>query len=589
MGEPMPAKQKLKRKLKAILSADVEGYSLHMADDEVFTIQTLQSYQHLMSNLIGQYSGRVVDSPGDNLLAEFESAVDAVECAVEIQKKLNKENARLVEDKRLEFRVGVNIGDVVQDGDRIYGSGVNVAARIESLADPGCVFISRSTYDQVKDKVDLGFEYMGKHEVKNIKEPVQVYKVLTASESPKPLIDESPDLPDKPSIAVLPFNNMSGDPSQEYFSDGLTEQIINGLCKLKDLFVIARHSSFSYKGKSISTKQIAQELGVRYILEGSVQKAGDRVRITAQLIDAITDYHMWSENYDRDLTDIFTLQDEITMKLIEQMAVNLVAGEVAKGWGIGTTNIQAFDKFMIGLQLVSRQNEKDNAQSRKYFAEAINLDETFPSPYVWLSFSHIGDLWFGWTDSPLQSFQEAEKNVEKALELNASDASAHGMLGFILLFKRQHEAALKEVSLAIELNPNGADIYTFFAIILNFSGESEEAIRILDRVRRLDPITPPGYYIVLGAAYRNAGQYEKSIEVCKKAIHNHPDQLGPYIIMAGSYSLLNRFDEASQAVKEILRIDPRYSVGKFRLSMPFKDKEELEFHVEAMRKAGLPE
>ena len=242
-----------------------------------------------------------MDSPGDNLLAEFSSAVDAVQCAVEIQKQLNKENERLVEDKKLKFRIGVNIGDIVQDGDRIYGSGVNVAARIEGIADPGGICVSRSVYNQVKDKLDFTFEYVGEHEVKNIKEPVRVYKILLESDLPAPLVDEPLELPDKPSIAVLPFVNMSGDPGQEYFSDGLTEQIINGLCKVLNLFVIARNSSFAYKGKSVNIQQVGKELGVRYILEGSVQKAGDRVRITAQFIDTTTGYHLWSENYDRDL------------------------------------------------------------------------------------------------------------------------------------------------------------------------------------------------------------------------------------------------------------------------------------------------
>ena len=296
----MPNDQKVTRKLRAILSADVKGYSLLMADDEVHTIQTLKAYRSLMSDLINQHSGRVVDNPGDNLLSEFSSAVDAVECAVEIQKKLKKENAKFVEDRRLQFRIGVNIGDIVHDGDRIYGSGVNVAARIEGIAEPGGICISRNTYDHVKDKLDLGFDYLGEHEVKNIEEPVRVYKVLMGTESHKPLVEEELGLPDKPSIAVLPFTNMSGDPDQEYFSDGLTEQIISGLCKVRDLFVIARNSSFAYKDKSISIKQIASELGVKYILEGSVQRAGDRVRITAQLIDATTDYHMWSKSYDRD-------------------------------------------------------------------------------------------------------------------------------------------------------------------------------------------------------------------------------------------------------------------------------------------------
>ena len=321
--------------------------------------------------------GRVVDSPGDNVLAEFASAVDAVQCAVEIQKQLKKENDRLVEDKRLEFRIGVNIGDVVQDEDRIYGDGVNIAARIEGLADPAGICVSRSAYDQIKKKLDFGFEYIGEHHVKNISEPVRVYKVLMDSDSPKPLVDEPLELPDKPSIAVLPFDNMNKDPDQEYFSDGLTEQIINGLCKVSNLFVIGRNSSFAYKGKSISTKQIAQELGVRYILEGSVQKAGDRVRITAQLIDATTDYHMWSERYDRDLSDIFALQDEITMKLISAMHINLTSGEQARLWEGGTTNIQAYDKCMRGNECFFRNNEKDNKQAQQFYKKAINIDKAY--------------------------------------------------------------------------------------------------------------------------------------------------------------------------------------------------------------------
>ena len=274
----MSAEQKATRKLTAILSADVKGYSLLMSDDEAFTIQTLQAYRHLMSELIMQYPGRVVDSPGDNLLAEFPSAVDAVECAVAIQKRLKKENDRFVEGKRLEFRMGVNIGDVVLDRDRIYGSGVNVAARIEGISDPGGICVSRNVYDQVKDKLDFTFEYIGEHELKNIKEPVRVYKVVWESDLPAALVDEPLELPDKPSIAVLPFVNMSGDPSQEYFSDGLTEQIINGLCRVSNLFVIARNSSFAYKGKAVKVQQVGKELGVRYVLEGSVQKAGDRCR-----------------------------------------------------------------------------------------------------------------------------------------------------------------------------------------------------------------------------------------------------------------------------------------------------------------------
>ena len=368
------------RKLRAILSADVKGYSILMADDEVHTIQTLKAYREIMSDLIQQHSGRVIDNPGDNLLAEFSSAVDAVDCAVNIQNRLKKENAKFVEDKRLEFRIGVNIGDVVHDSDRIYGEGVNIAARIEGLAESAGICISRNTYDHVKNKLDLNFKYLGEYGVKNIKEPVRVYKVLMDTESPKPLVEEQLELPDKPSIAILPFDNMNKDPEQEYFSDGLTEQIINGLCKVSNLFVIGRNSSFAYKGKSIRTKQIAQELSVRYILEGSVQKAGDRVRITAQLIDATTDYHMWSERYDRDLSDIFDLQDEITMKLIDAMHINLTSGEQARLWGGGTTNIQAYDRCMRGTEYFFRMNEKDNKQAQQFYKKAINIDKAYVLP-----------------------------------------------------------------------------------------------------------------------------------------------------------------------------------------------------------------
>ena len=306
----MPTDQKITRKLSAILSADVKGYSILMADDEVHTIQTLKAYRQIISDLLSHHSGRVVDSAGDNILAEFRSAVGAVSCAVEIQRKLKDENARYVDEKKVQFRIGVNVGDVVQDGDRIYGSGVNVAARIEGIAEPGGICISRNTYDHVKDKLEFGFEYLGEHDVKNIEKPVRVYKVLLDSKPPKPLLEEKLELPDKPSIAVLPFDNMSGDTEQEYFSDGITEDIITSLSRSPWMFVIARNSSFSYRDKSVDVKIISRELGVRYILEGSVRKAGNRIRVTAQLIDGIMGSHVWAEKYDGELQDIFDLQDQ---------------------------------------------------------------------------------------------------------------------------------------------------------------------------------------------------------------------------------------------------------------------------------------
>jgi adenylate cyclase len=508
---------------------------------------------------------------------------------VEIQKQLNKENERLVEDKKLKFRIGVNIGDIVQDGDRIYGSGVNVAARIEGIANPGGICVSRNVYNQVKDKLDFTFEYVGEHEAKNIREPVSVYKVLMDSESPKPLVDEPLELPDKPSIAVLPFVNMSGDPGQEYFSDGLTEQIINGLCKVLNLFVIARNSSFAYKGKSVNIQQVGKELGVRYILEGSVQKAADRVRITAQLIDTTTGYHLWSENYDRDLSDIFALQDEITLKIIEALHIKLTSGEQARIWEAANTNIQAYDKFVRGIECFWRFNEKENRQARHFFEEAINIDKDYALPYNLLGFAHMLDFALGWSKSPIESFEHAEKNVAKALALNDSIDLPHGLLGWIYLFKRQHDEAIKAGERAIELNPNGAQAHVHLAFILIYSDKIELAIKLLKRAFRLNPIPPSYYYDCLGIAYRVNGQYEKAIEMCKKALSISPDNLSAYVTLAASCSPINRNEDASKAIEEILRIQPAFSLEYLANTLPYKNQEKLDKFINALRKAGLPE
>jgi adenylate cyclase len=585
----MSNEQKVTRKLRAIFSADVKGYSILMADDEVATIQTLKKYRNVMSACIEKHDGRVVDAVGDNLLAEFDSAVDAVQCAVEVQRELKVKNQELSKNKKLEFRIGINIGDVIQDGNRIFGEGVNVAARIEGLADAGGICVSRSTYDQIKNKLKLSYDYLGEHEVKNIKEPVRVYKVRLESDLPEPLADEPLELPDKPSIAVLPFVNMSGDPSQEYFSDGLTEQIINGLCKVSKLFVIARNSSFFYKGKSVNVKQVAKELGVRYILEGSVQKAGDRVRITAQLIDATTDYHMWSEHYDRDLSDIFALQDEITMKLISAMQVNLTAGEQARLWEGGTRNIQAFDKLVRGSDCLYRMNEKDNKQAQHFFKAAINIDKEFAWAYAMLGFTHLLDLLYRWSNSPIKSLEQAETCAENALTLNDSFDFAHILWGWIYLFRRQHDEAIKEGERAIELNPNGAEAHVHLGFILCLSDETELAIKLLERAFRLNPIPLSHYYSFLAMAYRNNGQYEKAIELSKKGLIGNPDQLPAYLTLAASYIYLNRTEEAHKAVEEVLRIYPNFSLKYQARTMPYKRQETGDNFIDALRKAGLPE
>ena len=580
--------KKVRRKLRAILSADVKGYSLLMSDDEVFTIRTLKEYREIMSDLIQQHSGRVVDNPGDNLLAEFSSAVDAVEAAVAIQKKLKKENAKFVEDKRLQFRIGVNIGDVVHEGDRIYGSGINVAARIEGLADAGGICISRGTYDQIKGKIDLVTEFLGEQEVKNIDEPVRVYRVLMDTESPKPLVEEELSLPDKPSIAVLPFTNMSGDPSQEYFSDGLTEQIINGLCKVSNLFVIARNSTFAYKGKAVTVKQIAKELGVRYILEGSVQKAGNRVRITAQLIDATTDYHMWSEAYDRDLEDIFTLQDEITLRIVETMQIKLTMGEQARLWAGMTANIQAFDMMMRGLDAWSHTTEKDNKQAQKYFNQAIDIDNTYALAYAWLGYTHTSDIFYGWSKNPIESFGHAERCAEKALSLSDSCDHSHVLLAWTYMVKRQHNEAIKEAERAIELNPNGADAHASSAFIHCFADNAKVAIDMVKAAFRLNPVPNQYYYTVLGIAYRLEERYREAIEIAKKCLIGTPDNLQALLILAACYSSLDKIEEADKTSKQILRVNPNFLTENYVMTLPYKNQDVANRYIDVLRKAGLP-
>jgi len=415
------ATEDFKRKLTAILSADVKGYSRLMGEDEEATVRTITAHRKVITSVIQKYRGRVVDSPGDNILAEFASVVDAVQSAVEIQEVIKAKNAELPDERKMEFRIGINLGDVIQEGERIYGDGVNIAARLEGLADPGGICISGSAYEQIENKLALGYEYIGEHTVKNIVKPVRVYKVPTEPEviqkiaekkrpaprwpraalavvialgvvaggvalwksyrtTPSPPIETASvekmayPLPDKPSIAVLPFNNLSGDPGQEYFSDGLTEEIIAALSSVPKLFVIARNSTFTYKGKPVKVQQVAEELGVRYVLEGSVRKAGDRIRITAQLIDALNGRHLWAKSYDRNLRDIFAVQDEITKNIITAMQVKLTAGEEVKAAAKGTKNLEAYLKYLQAYELVNRMNPESNALAKQLAEEAITLD-----------------------------------------------------------------------------------------------------------------------------------------------------------------------------------------------------------------------
>jgi adenylate cyclase len=620
--------ERFRRKLRAILSADVKGYSRLMGEDEDSTIRTLGTYRQVMAGLIEQYRGRVVDAIGDNLLAEFSSAADAVQCAVEIQEELRARNSVLLASHRMKFRIGVNLGDVVEEGDRIYGDGINIAARIEALADAGGISISGTVYDSIADRLRLEFEYSGEQAVKNITKPIRVYKVVlspgppgqtvvTPKERihrslfktalivsavlvlglaavaiwkfylhPSPLVTK-PDLPDKPSIAVLPFVNMSADPQQEYFSDGLTEDIITGLSKIPRLFVIARNSSFTYKGKAVKVQQVGRDLGVRYVLEGSVRKAGERIRITAQLIDAGTGHHLWAERYDRDLKDIFTLQDEITEQILTSMEVNLTTGEQARLRRKGTANRKAYEKVLKADEYYGRMTKEDNAQARQAYKEAMALDPEYAVPLVGLSYTHWMDVINGWSRSPRKSMKQATELAQKALELDDSLADTHVLLGNIYLMKGQYQQAMDAGEKALILEPNGADVNALLGLMLRYLGRPEEAISVLEKAIRLNPIPPAWYLYNMGDAYRLAGLNDKAIASFKKALKQNPDHFLAKVYLAATYGETGREEEGRHVADEVIRINPKFSVELYAKRLPYRNRDDIKQIIDGLHKAGL--
>jgi len=577
-----------KRKLTTMFSADVAGYSRLMGEDEAATVKTITTYRGIMTELIKQHRGRVVDSPGDNVLAEFTSVVDAVQCAVAVQKELQARNAELSEDRRMAFRIGINLGDVIEEGDRIYGDGVNIAARLEGLAEAGGICISKTAFDHIETKLPLGYEYLGEQTVKNIARPVGAYRLLmeprvTVAGKEKTALP----LPEEPSLAVLPFANISGDPEQEYFSDGLTEEIITALSKVDKMFVIARNSTFSYKGKPVKVQQVGEELGVRYVLEGSVRKAGDRVRITAQLIDAFTGHHLWADRYDRDLKDIFALQDEITIKILTALRVTLTEGEQARLYDKGTENLDSFLKILRGMHYFLRFNEDDNAVARQMFEEAVPLDPENPMAYTLLGWTHMMDVWYGSSESPGKSMERASELAQKALALDETRDYAHSLLGHISLMIRQHEKAIAEGERAVALNPNGADAHAHLAMTLSYVGRLEEAIALFKKAMRLNPMPPNWYLTNLATAYRHAGQYEEAIASLQKVLQRNPDDLIAHINLAASYSMGGREEEARAEAAEVLRIDPKFSLEYFAKTIPYKNQADTGLAIDVLRKAGL--
>jgi len=624
----MTTEQKVTRKLSAILSADVKGYSLLMTNDEFTTIKTLKEYRKIMTEIVEEHSGRVVDAPGDNIMAEFSSVVNAIQCSVEIQKTLKDKNAELPDDKRLEFRIGVNIGDVVQDGENLYGEGVNIAARIEGLADPGGICISRGAYDHLKNKLKLGYEYIGEHSVKNIKDPVRVYKVLMEQKDAGKLIGKKPKskstkwifstiivatialtligyqlhqkvsapefeaasiekmafaLPEEPSIAVLAFDNLSGDPEQEFLADGITEQIITGLSRMPYMFVIARNSSFTYKGKPVKIQQVAVELGVQYVLEGSVQQSGNRIRVTAQLIDALSGRHIWSERYDRVLEDIFEVQDEIMINIMRAMEVR-VAGLGMIEYQSSPRSVEAYLKILKAIKLVYRWNKDDNILARKLYEEAIALDPDYGPAYELLGWTYFHEARWSWVEDPVESYAKAEELGKKAISLGGL---GHMLLMSIYNFQGQTERAHAEGQKALSIHPNAADLNILFSNVLSDLGRHEEAITRAKKAIRLNPHHQPWYFFFLGICYFEAGKNEEALEVfqlfTKKSTHS-------WIYLASIYCQLNRDAEAKQAADEVYRIAPDFSWAKYCGEdniFFFHDKEIKRLFFDSMQKVGL--
>jgi len=579
------ADEGFKRKLTAILSADVVGYSRLMGENEAATVKTLTAYRKTIGELIHQHRGKVIDSPGDNILAEFTSVVDAVQCAVAAQNEVKARNAQFPENRRMEFRIGVNLGDVIEEEGRIYGDGVNIAARIEGLASPGGISISGTAYDHVENKVAAAFEYLGEQAVKNIRKPVRVYRILMRPDVP-PQDGEEVKLPDKPSIAVLPFVNMSGEPEQEYFSDGMTEDLITDLSKVSGLFVIARNSAFTYKGKAVKVQEVSRELGVRFVLEGSVRKAGNRVRISAQLVDAITGGHLWAERYDRELTDIFALQDEVTQQIVSALAVNLTKPEEDRLAWRGTDNLEAYDYALRGQESYYRFTKEANVEAQEMFEKAIALDPGYASAYSWLGLVLLHRWTHGWSQDPHLPHRAFE-SAQRALALDAYLPEAHRILADVYLYRKQHEKAIAELERAIALNPNYADAFAALAEVLNWTGKPEKALELVKKAIRLNPHHQAWYFYVLGTSYMRMEQYEEALDVLKRGIIRNPEFLGNHLALAPLYAEMGRMEEAQHEIQEILRVSPHFSIDMLKEMIPSKDTEIIETVIEAFRKAGL--
>ncbi len=627
--------ERAKRKLSAVMSADVKGYSRLMGQDEAGTVDRLKEYRALMTDLILKYGGRVVDSPGDNILAEFASVVDATECAVQVQEELINRNAELPNDSRMEFRIGINLGDVIVDGERIYGDGINIAARIESLAEGGGICISGTAYDHVKNKLKLIYENLGEQLVKNIAEPVRVYRVIMEPDaigkdravsrqwqrlalplvavlvltvaavviwkfyqrlSPPPTEvapeqDTGLKLPEKPSIAVLPFANLSGDLEQEYFSDGMTDDLITDLSKISGILVIARNSVFTYKGKPVKVQQVAGDLGVRYVLEGSIRKAGNQVRINAQLIDATTGHHLWAERYDGVMNNIFNLQDKITSKIVSALALKLTAAEQEHTKRKETDNVEAFDAFLKGWEHYQRFTPEDFSTAISLFKTAINLDPNYGRAYAALALTYWmgtgqGEEWRTRAGIYLETHRLWARHY-LLMAMKKPTSVAHQVASLFALYRRLHESAIAEAEKALALEPNDITSHLAMGRALIYAGRPQEATNFIKKAMLLDPhnIALPLYY--LGLAHFCMGKLDEAVSLNERALTHNPELMGPAIVLAAIYAQIGHDQEAENMLKKLLKGEQFIpDIQAIMYMFPFKDLEVSDRFAGGLIKAG---
>jgi adenylate cyclase len=577
----------VERRLAAILAADVVGYSRLMGADEAGTLALLKArWKEVLEPLVVRHQGRIFKFAGDGVLVEFASAVNAVRCAVELQREMGAADVDEPEDRRIVLRIGVNLGDVLVEGSDLYGDGVNIAARLEQIADPGGIAISGAAYDQVRNKVEQRFDDLGARRLKNIGEPVRVYRVADAA-------DAAAGAADRPSIAVLPFINVGGDAGQECFSDGITQNIITGLCRFRDLSVVASSSSFAYKGKAVKIPEASRELGARYVLEGSVQRAGGRVRITAQLIDGATGRHLWADRYDRGVEDVFAVQDEVTETIVGTLAA-AYGGRLRKAWqgraeATGTQNARALDHFLRGMDLMHRFTPEDNERARDFFTEAARLDPSYAKPLAKLSWSNMIDAYLGWSANAVQSWAAALEFAEMAIERDDDEAWGHHALAGYYMYKGRHKRAIAAFERALSLNPNDADTINDFALCLSYAGRAAQGMEMAHKAMRLNPHYPEFYVMQLGQISFDARQYGKAIAALEglRSLETVLDRL----YLAASHAAAGHADEALRAVKRALELDPEATVTRWAGPelAPYRNPQDAAHFRDNLRRAGLPE